>query len=932
MGGGASKESPKAADKAASQEKKDPAPATTPDAAPVAATSAESKTEDTSAESKTEDTAESKTETPEIKKPAEEEQTVEETAVEPMPDQPGDQPDIKRAESIGDIYEGEQHFNLEQAQNAGAALGNIFKKKADKPMTENKALVFDCGTGETKAIFLQYYLDGDKPVVAMKELGKAPATLDFLKGKKASDNEDYKTKCKHCETNLDKRGRKVFDTDEELEAARNSLNDGYWFLEKKPEGATDILKPQYFVDFCVQTKKKLIADGNPPDTVMIGCSAWARDAGAYQKDADDLVVELTKAGLLCKKLLQTQEGAFEAAAVAYAYNAMLSAGPADVRLPSGLIGSGGGSVQFMNNMVYPVNMDCGNRMCLEAMGDAYDDSSVEAGLASLEACFAQSDSFASKENVSTNSLHGRVHGEIEEERLRTTEEFAGDDVANKAINTPLAGHIIAISACYYGAMSIGKANKKDLDMQEYPCKQILEEMYAKIVEDKKVLREGKHTDRKARGTLFKEIANLTLQTCLFSTLFAPDAMLCFKRNWTLNGIPFRTTWTAGWYLNFLYGLNIHFPGSDSTLKKYAETQAKARTLLAEAGDRLGGEVNDDVAMVLVDMKTVIRGMRSLALQIANPIDNFLKGITDKFKGNMYGWPRFKIKGTSSLYRKLIGTIFDMLKENEDVPNYTPNIEDCVASIHDCLRYTVTFPPEEYTAAVKAIEQQLLAPEDGDPIAKSIRFKNFWRDKDGETTYQGINAQVCLNAVQDLQENEEPVDNTPEKDEGDGYTYTIPKPTGKTIPNSDNFIFELQIHTPQSYAMKDGPGHLLYEDFRDPAVKKGSVKGKAYDGTDDRGQYYAFKEALYKANKELWRTKKDDGTPLAKGDPVCTGLKTTAHHKWTEDDYTFEPYKPDPPIAFYESQIEGAGWENRMQINKKLEAKLTGMPHPYGRRV
>jgi len=769
-------------------------------------------------------------------------------------------------------------------------------------------------------------------VVAMKELGKAPATLDFLKGKKASDNEDYKTKCKHCETNLDKKGRKVYDTDEELEAARNSLNDGYWFLDKKPEGATDILKPQYFVDFCVQTKEKLIKDGDTPDTVMIGCSAWARDAGAYQKDADDLVVELTKAGLLCKKLLQTQEGAFEAAAVAYAYNAMMSKDKNDVRLPTGLIGSGGGSVQFMNNMVYPVNMDCGNRMCLEAMEEVYDDSSEEAGLASLDACFAKSDSFASQTNVSTIGLHGRVHGEIEEERLRTTEEFAGDDVAKKAINTPLGGHIIAISACYYGAISIGKANKKDLDMAEYPCKQIVEEMYAKIVEDKKVLREGKHSDRKARGTLFKEIANLTLQTCLFSTLFAPDALMCFKRNWTLNGIPFRTTWTAGWYLNFLYGLNIHFPGSDSTLKKYAETQAKARALLAEAGDRLGGEVNDDVAMVLVDMKTVIRGMRSLALQIANPIDKFLKGITSTFKGHMYGWPTYKIKGTSSLYRKLIGTIFDMLKENEDVPNYTPNIEDCVASIHDCLRYTVTFPPEEYTAAVKAIEQQLLAPESGNPVAKSIRFKNFWRTEDGETTYQGINAQVCLNAVQDLEENEDPADTTPDKDEGDNYTYTIPKPTGKTIPNSENFIFELQIHTPQSYAMKDGPGHLLYEQFRDPAVKKGSVKGVEYDGTNDRAQYYAFKEALYKANKELYRTKKDDGTPLQKGDPVCEGLKTTEHHKWTDNDYTFEPYKPTEPIAFYKSTIEGANWQNRMQINKKLEAKLTGMGYPFGRQV
>ena len=205
---------------------------------------------------------------------------------------------IQPAESIGDIYEGEQHFNLEQAQNAGAALGNIFKKKADKPMTENKALVFDCGTGETKAIFLQYYLDGDKPVVAMKELGKAPATLDFLKRKSALDNEDYQKKCKRCDTNLDRKGRKVYETDEELEAARSKLNDGYWFLDKKPEGATDVLKPQYFVDFCVQTKKKLIKDGNPPDTVMIGCSAWARDAGDLQSAADDLVVKLTKVHFL----------------------------------------------------------------------------------------------------------------------------------------------------------------------------------------------------------------------------------------------------------------------------------------------------------------------------------------------------------------------------------------------------------------------------------------------------------------------------------------------------------------------------------------------------------------------------------------------------------------------------------------------------------
>ena len=185
---------------------------------------------------------------------------------------------------------------------------------------------------------------------------------------------------------------------------------------------------------------------------------------------------------------------------------------------------------------------------------------------------------------------------------------------------------------------------------------------------------------------------------------------------------------------------------------------------------------------------------------------------------------------------------------------------------------------------------------------------------------------------DLHPDQRPTDESPDHDEGDGFVYSIPKPTGEVIPDSKDFMFELQIHTPQSYAMKDGPGHLLYEDFRDPAIKKGCVNGKAYDGTNDSAQYIAFKEALYTANKELWRTKKDDGTPLKEGDIVCPGLKTTRYHKWTDEEYTFKPYKPDPPIAFHESNIPGANWQNKMQINKKLEKLITGMEYPYGRRV
>lgn len=90
-----------------------------------------------------------------------------------------------------------------------------------------------------------------------------------------------------------------------------------------------------------------------------------------------------------------------------------------------------------------------------------------------------------------------------------------------------------------------------VQLTEYPASEVIEKMLAKIKANKEALLAGAHADKGQRGTLFKEIANLTLQTTLYAELFTADCMLCFKRNWKLNGIPFRTTWSAGWYLNFL---------------------------------------------------------------------------------------------------------------------------------------------------------------------------------------------------------------------------------------------------------------------------------------------------------------------------------------------------------------------------------------------
>lgn len=817
---------------------------------------------------------------------------------------------------------GRKVLSDKDAENFGKNFGNVIKadaKRVNKKLETHNALVFDCGTGETKAIFLQYSTTGfpaapgGEPAVKVTELRKAPATLDFLKGCNASANEDLKKKIKkHI-----KKMKIENPTEEDRAKANEACGGAYWFL-KKPEnkGQDDILKPEQFVNFCLEIKEELADAGTVPDTVMIGCSAWARDCEPrLQPKADQLVKDLSEAGILCKKLLQTQEGAYEAASIAYAYAKMC---PGEKPL-LGCIGSGGGSVQYMHSMLYGIFLDCGNRMCLDKMNETYTNETT------LDACFEVATQYASREGATTLDGHkSRIHGEIDQEIERTCKNFP--DVDEEAIRAKVGdGTVICISACYYGASSVKKANKNDNDMTKHSQQDIVKLMKEKIELDKKELKDGKHADQGDRATLFKEIANLTLQIELFESFFSPETKLCFKRNWTLNSVPFRTTWTAGWYLNYLYGMGVRFNNNaDKTLKTIAEKEREARKL---AGQDLGQEINQDVALVLVDLKTVIQEMRSLALKIANPVDKVLAGIANEFGGKMVGYPKFKIKGFKSLFRKLVSTIFDLLKDNEDVPSYTPNIEDCVHSIHDCLRYTLIFPPETYTNAVKAIEQAFLVGDNH--RAMKIKFKNFWREKEGETTYQGINAQVELLEVMDLEPTDEPQDTTQPITEDDGFNYEIPKSTGQKIPNSAGFIFELQLHTPQSYEMKNGSGHLLYEDYRDPKKRSGKVGGIDYEGDE-------YKEQLYLQNKRLWDTKKggtDEGAKLEQGDVVRIDLKatieTSGHHEWSEDDYTFKPYKPNPSIAFYKSNVSGAEWVNKLQVNKVIERKLTGKDYPFG---
>ena len=192
-------------------------------------------------------------------------------------------------------------------------------------ITKQAALVFDCGTNETKAIFLKYD-DGD---IIVEETGKVPAVLTFLGSPKPTllrETAEWRKKIVKAK----KRG------EPEPKLCK-------YFLKDSPPVDDDyVLTLQDFLAF-VQCKR--LEHDEEVNTVMVGSSAWLRSADEYNvtKQADTLVKELQSIKTVCQNLDQSAEGMYEAISVAYA----VCKTDASMEI-NGVLGSGGGSVQFFH--------------------------------------------------------------------------------------------------------------------------------------------------------------------------------------------------------------------------------------------------------------------------------------------------------------------------------------------------------------------------------------------------------------------------------------------------------------------------------------------------------------------------------------------------------------------------------------------------------
>lgn len=143
-------------------------------------------------------------------------------------------------------------------------------------------------------------------------------------------------------------------------------------------------------------------------------------------------------------------------------------------------------------------------------------------------------------------------------------------------------------------------------------------------------------------------------------------------------------------------------------------------------------------------------------KIEPKITSDLTSIMDKVGGKLVGLD-FRLKSQSSLKRKI---------ETEIADGFTHS--QAVNKIRDAIRYTTVFKEKDFVTRYKAM-QYLLAIKG----YKTIVVKNTWKN---DSAYKGVNT---------------------------------------FIQNENGDVFEMQYHTQQSFDLKNGLLHELYEQFRNP---------------------------------------------------------------------------------------------------------------------
>lgn len=653
----------------------------------------------------------------------------------------------------------------------------------NKNKKEKTALVFDCGTGETKAILYKYKPDAEIEISATKvglkdddEDNPFEAVID---GIESCDNMDDEQ------------------TDEKLQAMAGTMSEVYCKAceyNGKDSGKTD---------------------GKKIDYVIVGASAWARKCYSNERITrikNEFMLLLANQGLFPRVFNQADEAGFERLSTIYAFSCLQDTGVIDPEEKfCGVLAAGGGSCQFSfaagsKGTFSERNLDIGSKGAIDYFVEAAkkNPEDVESPLAALD------DWLAKKRKIV--KLHWKQSAKVE-------------------------GFYILISGMYYAAKEIQKTLKgckedfgtlvsKDDeatyvlagDIKEAARKhkeQVSETWKSMTPEERTELMEGlDHKNKKKIDGWAKDLANTAMCAMFWDEYFEDSAKLCFKRNWELGSGSektfYRSTWTAGWFIQNLQVGGIDFVSRRPNMKTECENVAEKLSAIANLvtkfrldNARIANVVNDMVASEIAQVKELANKHREIAKDVdkelvAPTFDKFLrelglpklKDVEEGCATGLSGYA-FRIKSKESLERKIEKVIADLVAENMDqggLPSYSPLESEILRKLRDVLRFTLVLSKEEYYNGVKVVEKNLIEEN------WSYTAKNYWTTEGkpgfGDATYMGLNMNLL----------------------------SSPDPIASDFVD-DRYPIELQIHTPESFKVKSEESHHIFEDIRTERVPK-----------------------------------------------------------------------------------------------------------------
>ena len=168
---------------------------------------------------------------------------------------------------------------------------------------------------------------------------------------------------------------------------------------------------------------------------------------------------------------------------------------------------------------------------------------------------------------------------------------------------------------------------------------------------------------------------------------------------------------------------------------------------------------------IADIQKAIDDTASGLIERAKSHDEFVSGVMQKLEtqfsdanlGGFHPPHDFHLKSESSLRGKLLRDGLDN--------DFALSPEAAGSEIRDVLRYTFNLEGDAYTDGVTALREAMASDD-----LVELKWKNSWDDD----IYRGLNTQ---------------------------------------FGTSDGFEFEVQFHTPESFALKNGPLHTLYNQYR-----------------------------------------------------------------------------------------------------------------------